>query len=102
MEDFNSDRLQTKWLLKTTPNAWQEWPRIEGLEKVAQGSLKEHWKLRGVEERPNREVSAWPSFLASYSEVKEPPKRRTLSMKALPSADTESVAVEVSFYPKEI
>lgn len=95
LEHFNEATLETKWLLKTTKDAWKEYPRLKNLETVAQADLKEHWKNRGVEKRPNREVSAWSSFLASYSDAPvKVVQRSCVNLKALSSAETESAAVQ--------
>jgi hypothetical protein len=97
LEVLSKARLLTKWMLKTPRNAYQEWPRLAELENVAQGSLRAHWHDRGVEQLPEREVSAWPSFLASYTGPSDAngvavPHASAL-FRALTSAETDSVAV---------
>jgi hypothetical protein len=93
LEIMNLDRLKTKWMLKTSPNSYQEWPRINDIPNVA-GSLKEHWQNRGVEERPNCEVSAWHSFLSSYANVPSDNTQKSGNFMALTSTETESASVE--------
>lgn len=94
LEKNSQDVLRTKWLLKTSKDAWKEWTRMENLSGT-EGKLKDHWRNRGAEERPNREVSAWPSFLSSYSDAPKQRSQRVANFKALPSQETESAAVEV-------
>lgn len=98
LEVMNLDRLQVKWMLKTSPDAWQEWPRIRNIHNVA-SALKDHWQNRGVEERPNCEVSAWHSFLSSYASVPSDTTSQNGDFMALTSQETESVSVEVLFLP---
>jgi hypothetical protein len=95
LEVMSKARLQMKWMLKTPRNTYQEWPRITDIDTVAQGSLRAHWHNRGVEKPPEREVSAWPSFLASYTANDATPvaPSASASFKAMTSAETESVAV---------
>jgi len=95
LEMMSKARLQMKWMLKTPRNTYQEWPRITDIDTVAQGSLRAHWHNRGVEKPPEREVSAWPSFLASYTAGDATPVAHSASasFKAMTSAETESVAV---------
>lgn len=89
-------KTQVKWMLKTSPDAWKEWPRIRNIHNVA-AALKEHWQNRGVEERPNCEVSAWHSFLSSYASVGSTEASSTNGeFMALTSQETESVSVEVN------
>jgi len=98
LEELTPERLRTKWMLKTTKDAHSEWPRIQGLETVANRSLREHWRNRGVEKMPDREVSAWSSFLASYTKggPSDATTKANASMMALTSKETLGAAVEVT------
>ena len=95
LESLSPVRLRVRWMLKTPNHVWHEYEKMEGLGAVAQGKLREHWRNRGVERMPDREVSAWPSFLASYAGPKEAGASEEVSFMALTSPETESAAVQV-------
>jgi len=91
LENTNAERLRTKWMLKTSAEAHREWPRIKGIEKVAQGGLREHHLNRGAGKLPDREVSAWPSFLSSYTgAVDKTEDRAALNLKGHAGAPIEA------------
>jgi hypothetical protein len=91
LENINSERLRTKWLLKTSAEVHREWPRIQGLEGVAQGSLREHYLNRGADKLPEREISAWPSFLSSFAgAVDKSEDRAALNLKGHVGAPIEA------------
>jgi hypothetical protein len=96
LEEASPERLRTKWMLKTSKDPHALWPRIQGLEAVANEELRGHWKLRGAERLPDREVSAWNQFLASYTKggPSDATTKANAAMMALTSKETESAAVE--------
>jgi len=66
LEHMSEERMLTRWMLKTPRNYHREHGAITGLETIAHGHLKAHFANKGGEVPPDRELSAWPSFLSSY------------------------------------